>query len=68
MGIGRAEISHISILGPILPPMKRGTLLPRIGNYGICTDYDNTSLDFPCPYLPVGVTIALVQTRYHGDW
>ena len=53
MGIGRAEVSHITILGPILTPMKRGTLLPRSGKYGICTDKDNTFLE---------------QTRYHGDW
>ena len=41
MGIGRAELSHISILYPILPPMKRDTLLPRSGKYGICTDLGN---------------------------
>ena len=68
MGIGKAEVSQISIRYPILPPMKRGSLLPRSGKYGICTDYENTYLDFPYPYLPVDVTIALVQTRYHGDW
>ena len=68
MGIGRAELSHISILGPILRPMKRGTLLPRSGKYGICTDLGNTFLDCPCPYLPFDITIALVQTLYHGDW
>ena len=34
MGIGRPEISHISILGPILTPMKRGTLRPCTGKYG----------------------------------
>ena len=49
MGIGRAEVSHISILGPILPPMKRGNLLPRSGKYDVCTDLGNTFLDSPCP-------------------
>ena len=44
-----AEVSHISILGPILCDMKRGTLLPRSGKYGICTDSGNTLLDSPCP-------------------
>ena len=42
MGIGRAEVSHISILGPILPPMKRGNLLPGSGKYDVCTDMGNT--------------------------
>ena len=67
MEIGRAEISHISILGPILPPMKRGSLLPRSGKYGVCTDFGNTFLDSPCPQLPFDITIALVKTRYQGD-
>ena len=49
MGIGWAEISHISILGPILSPMKRGTLLPHSGKYGVCTDVGNTFLESPCP-------------------
>ena len=49
MGIGRAEISHISILGLLLPPMKRGNLLPRSGEYGVCTELGNTFLDSPCP-------------------
>ena len=38
MCIGRAEVSHISILGPILPPIKRDTLFSRSGMYGILTD------------------------------
>ena len=32
------NLSHISILGPILPPMKRGSLWTRTGNYCFCTD------------------------------
>ena len=68
MGICRAEISHISIQGPILPPMKRGTFLPRSSKYGVCTDLGNTFLDSPCPKLPFHITIALVQTPYHGDF
>ena len=68
MGIGRAEVSHISILGPILPCMKQGILLPRSGKYGVCTDMGNTFLDSPCPWLPFDITITLVQTPYHVDW
>ena len=68
MGICRAEVSHISILGPILTLMKLGTLIPRSGKYDVCTDLGNTFLDSSCPYLPFDVTIALVQTPYYGDW
>ena len=68
MGIGKADISHISILDPILPHLKRGTLLSRSGKYGVCTDLGNTFLDSPCPQLPFDITIALVQKPYHGDW
>ena len=68
MGIGRPEVSHISILGPILPPIKRGSLWHRTCKYGICTDYRNTFLNSPFPELPSSITIALVQMRYHGDW
>ena len=63
MGIGRDEVSHVSILGPILPPMKLGILLPRSGKYGVCTDMGNTFLDSPCPWLSFDITIALVPTR-----
>ena len=49
MGIGRAEVSQIYILVPILPPMKLGTMLPRSGKNGVCTDLGNTVLDSPCP-------------------
>ena len=49
MGIGRVEVSHTSILGPILHPMKRGSLLPRSGKYGVCTDQDAIILYSPCP-------------------
>ena len=49
MGIGRVEVSHTSILGPILQPMKRGNFLTRSGKYGVCTDLGNTFLDSPCP-------------------
>ena len=38
MGIGRLEVSHISIVDPILPPIARGNLQPRTGKNGICTD------------------------------
>ena len=68
MGIGRAAVSHISVLGSILPPKKRGTFLPRSGKYDVCTDLGNTFLDSSCPHLPFDVTIALVQTPYYGDW
>ena len=49
MGIGRAEVPHISILGPILPSMKRGSLGPCTGKYSICTDKGNTFLNSPFP-------------------
>ena len=67
MGIGSPEVSHIPILGPILPPMKRGSFWPRTSQYGICTDLGNTFLNSPCPLLPFDITIPLVQARYHGD-
>ena len=47
MGTGRPEISHISILGSMLTPMKRGSLRSRTGNYGICTDYCISFLSSP---------------------
>ena len=33
MVISGPEVSHISILGPILPPMKRGSLQSYTGKY-----------------------------------
>ena len=54
MGIGRPEVSHISILGPILPPMKRGSFCPRTSHYGICTDMGNT-------FLTMGIGSAAVS-------
>ena len=68
MGIGWPEVSHISILGCILPPMKWGSLWPRTGRYGICTDYGHAFLKSQCPSLPFYITIPLMQMRYHGDW
>ena len=38
MGIGRPEVSHISLVDPVLPPMTRGSLRPRTCKCDIFTD------------------------------
>ena len=50
MGIGKPDVSHISILGPMLTPIKRCSLQPRTGKYGFCTDYSITFLSSCLPF------------------
>ena len=47
MEIGRHKISHISLLGPILSPMKWSTLRPSTCRYVFCTDESNAFLSSP---------------------
>ena len=44
MAIGRSEFPEISILGPIVPFMNRGSLQAHTGKYGFRTDGWNTFL------------------------
>ena len=66
MAIGPSQFMQLSVLGPILPPSRRGSLTARTGKWGYCTDYWNTFLVSPYPFFPFGVNISLVQTRYYG--
>ena len=67
MAIGSPEFSEICNLGPIWRHMNAGNLKSRRGLYPYCT---NPKIIFLCSAslkLPFDISIASVQTRYHGD-
>ena len=67
MAKGRFGFPEISVLGPTLAYMRRGSLLSRTRKCGFYTDYRNAFLDSPYLLLPFDMSIALVQLRYHGE-
>ena len=67
MAKGRPGFPEMSVLGPILAYMRRGSLPSCIGKSGFCTDLRNLFLDCPYLELPFDINIALVRARYHGE-
>ena len=66
MEIGPSQFMQLSVLGPILPPSRRGILTARTVRWGYCNDLRNTFLCSPYPKLPFLIHFSLVQTRYLG--
>ena len=68
MVIDSLELSQISIGRPMRQCMNPGSLSTRIAQCVSCTDKAITFLSSAYPQLPFDINIALVQTRYRGDW
>ena len=62
---GRPGFPQISVLGPILTYLRRGSLQAHTGTCDFCTEEGNTFLVSLYPYLPFDIYIALVQTQHH---
>ena len=67
MAIGSPEFTQMCTVGIIRRCLEPGSLQVRTAKWASCTETRITFMGTAYPKLFFDITIALVQTRYHGD-